>query len=120
MTEQQLNIGAILLEFGSPAAILAVWLHSLQLRSRLVVVLGAAAPLLCSYAYVVVRHAFVSRTDVDWGFYAMWLMTFWPYLACLVLGMGLSLLRQPVHLAMRFVVGLAAPVGVWFLIQGGL
>jgi hypothetical protein len=120
MTEQQLNAGAILIELGSFVAILSVAVHSPGLRSRLIVLLGAVAPLLCAYAYVTARYVAFPGTEYDWSFGAMWLMSFWPYIGCVVIGVFLSFLKMPINLAARFLMGLAAPVSVWLLIQAGV
>ena len=120
MTEQQLNAGAILIELGSLVAILSVWVRSPNSRSRLVVLLGAMTPLLISYGYVAVRSVVLARTDYDWAFHVMWLMTFWPYIGCVIIGIAVSLVKKPSNLAARFLLGLAAPAGVWLLIQAGV
>jgi len=120
MTEQQLNAGAILIELGSLVAILSVWVRSPNSRSRLAVLLGAVAPLLFAYGYVAVRYAVLAGTDYDWAFHAMWLMSFWPYIGCVTIGIAVSLVKKPITLAARFLMGLAAPAGVWLLIQAGV
>ena len=117
MTEQQLNAGAILIELGALVAILAVWVRSPESRPRLSVLLGALAPLLFAYGYVAVRYVALAGTDYDWAFHAMWLMSFWPYIGCVIIGIAVSLVKKPINLAARFLMGLAAPAGVWLLIQ---
>ena len=120
MTEQQLNAGAILIELGSLVVMLSVWVRSPNSRSRLAVLLGAVAPLLFAYGYIAFRYAVLSSTDYAWAFHAMWLMSFWPYIGCVIIGIAVSLVRRPFNLGARFLIGLAAPAVVWLLIQAGV
>jgi len=117
MTDALLTVATISIEIGTLVGALVAWMRMPKARPRLAVFLGALAPLFLVYVYVVVERQFSTRTDVEWAFYAMWIMTFWLYLACAIIGVCLLFLKRPVGLVARFFVGLAAPVCVVAFVQ---
>jgi predicted permease len=119
MTEQQLHIGSVLFEIGLPAGLLLAWHRVPNARKRIAVVLGAITPLLAAYLYVTATHSFVETAQDAWAFNAMWLMTFFPFLTCAIVGAALSLVSRPANLVARYFVGLSAPLLVVLLIWVG-
>jgi len=119
MTEQQLHIGSVLFELGLPAGLLIAWVRVPNARKRVAVVLGAITPLLATYLYITAAHSFVAAYKDTWAFNAMWLMSFFPFLACAIVGGALSLVPRPTNLAARYFVGLSVPLLVALLVWLG-
>lgn len=111
MTETSLNIGAIVLELGLPAGLLVLMILRPAARPRALVILGALFPALCLYGAIAASFL-VSREKSDaFAFYAMWVMTFAPYVALALGGVALSFLRWPRNYWARFGLGvLSTPV----------
>ncbi|WP_233840424.1 hypothetical protein [Dyella sp. 2HG41-7] len=105
MTETTLTIGAIALELGIPVGLLIFMALRPRVRPRAIVILGALFPALCLYGAIAVSYL-ISREKSDiFAFYAMWVMTFAPYLAVALGGLALSFLRSPTNYWARFGLG---------------
>jgi hypothetical protein len=111
MTETTLTIGAIALELGIPVGLLVFIALNPRVRPTAIVILGALFPALCLYGAIAVSYL-ISRGKSDiFAYYAMWVMTFMPYLVVALGGLALSLLRMPLNYWARFGLGmLTTPV----------
>jgi hypothetical protein len=107
-----LTYGAMFVECGLPLGLVIAWFRQPRSRARIVVVAGAVTPpfsfyLLASAAYVISRSK-----DIEWAFWAMWLVSLLPFVLCATLGAALSFIRRPARLAPRYLIGLVAPLAV--------
>lgn len=118
MLEIVLTAGCALVELGLPVALLLASRTRERLRSKAVVVLGAVSPLVALYAHVLVRQLADPGVDRRWAFGAVWVMTFLPYVACVLLGVALAFVPRPTHLGARYLLGLAVPAGLALLVLG--
>lgn len=111
MTDITLTIGALALELGIPVGLLIFMALRPRVRPRAIVILGALFPALCLYGAIAISYL-ISRGKSDmFAFYAMWVMTFAPYLAVALGGLALSFLRRPTNHWARFGLGvLTTPV----------
>lgn len=111
MTETSMNIGAIALELGLPVGLLVLVALRPEARPKAAVILGALLPALCLYCAMAASFL-ISRGKSDiFAFYAMWVMTFAPYVALALGGFALSFLRRPRSIWARFGLGvLTTPV----------
>ncbi|OIO67127.1 MAG: hypothetical protein CO186_09230 [Zetaproteobacteria bacterium CG_4_9_14_3_um_filter_49_83] len=99
---------AATLEIGTPIGLTVGWFQMPGLRKRIVVILGAVTPLLMAYTYTTVKYVVLNQEDAAWGFYAMWVMSFVPYLACMMIGLILGLLKRPNNQFIRYMIGFLA------------
>ena len=114
MTETSMNIGAIALELGLPVGLLVLAALKPAARPRVVVIVGALFPALCLYAAIAVSFL-ISRGKSDiFAFYAMWIMTFAPYVAVALGGIALSFLRWPGNFWARFGMGVLSTTAAYF------
>lgn len=118
MTEDLLNLTAIVFEIGLPVVIGVICLIKPNHRKWLVPVLGAVTPLLIVYAHYIVGYYFVSREEFEYGFLVMWVMSFFIY--CLMVATGfmvaISLRNKFNNYILYFIGFLAGPsVTVIFL-----
>ena len=111
MTETSLNIGAIAIELGLPVGLLVLMVLRPAVRPRAVVILGALFPVLCMYGAIAASFLVSQGKSGVFAFYAMWVMTFAPYVAVALGGLALSFLRWPRNYWARFGLGvLSTPV----------
>jgi hypothetical protein len=88
-------------------AVLAAWRPAA--RKWTVVVLGALTPLLLSLAATSVKHLVFADDEAGFIFGEIWITSFLPYVACLVLGSLMGLLKVPSGLSARYIMGLVPP-----------
>ena len=114
MTETAMNIGVIALEIGLPVGLLVLVALRPAVRPRVAVILGALFPALCLYAAIAASFL-ISRGKSDiFAFYAMWVMTFAPYVAIALGGFALSFLRWPRSIWARFGLGVLTTPAAYF------
>jgi len=114
MTETSMTIAAIALEFGLPVGLFVLAALRPTVRPRVVVILGALFPALCLYG-VIAASFLISRGKSDvFSFYAMWVMTFVPYVAIALGGFALSFLRWPRSVLARFGLGVLSTPAAYF------
>jgi hypothetical protein len=114
MTETFMNVGAIAVELGLPVGLLILMVLRPGVRPRAVVVLGAIFPALCLYALVAVSYLSSRGASDVFSFYAMWVMTFAPYVAVALGGVAVSFLRRPKNNWARFGLGLLSTPAAYF------
>jgi hypothetical protein len=105
MTETFLNIGAIFLELGLPIGLLILMALRPGVWPRAMVILGAIFPALCFYVSVAVSYLSSRGASDIFAFYAMWVMTFAPYVAVALGGLAVSFLQKPKNHWARFGLG---------------
>jgi hypothetical protein len=106
LTENELTAAAMLFELGIPLLCAwAIW-RTPRVRKKAVVILGAVTPALIVYAWIVVAYL-CSVKDSLFGILAVWVMTFFAYVALVIAGVLASFLSKPDHLYARFAMGLA-------------
>jgi len=114
LSEKTLSLGAGSLELGLPLVIAFMFWRIPQWRTKLIVMLGALTPAILIYASLLAAH--FSETDNlggRWAFYAVWEMSFVPYLAALSAGLAISFSSQPRSSVARYAIGiLSAPLAV--------
>lgn len=111
MTETQMNMGAIAVELGLPLALIVLMAFKPKTVSRAIVVLGAVFPALCLYGAVTISYVFSRGKSDIFSFFAMWLMTFAPYVAVAFGGLAVSFIGKPTGKLARFGMGLlSAPI----------
>jgi hypothetical protein len=114
MTETSINVGAIALELGLPVGLLVLLVLRPAVRPRVAVILGAVFPALFLYGAIAVSYL-ISRGKSDiFAFYAMWVMTFAPYVAIALGGFALSFLRSPRNNWARFGLGVLSAPAAYF------
>lgn len=91
---------------GVPVVLALLGAFRPALRKWVVVVLGALTPLLLSFAVTGVRYFGFAQEEAAMAIQEMWLTSFLPYVACLVFGSALGLLRVPAGLSARYILGL--------------
>lgn len=96
-------------ELGVPVVLAFLGAVRPPIRKWVVVVLGALTPLLLSLAVTGVRHFAFAQEEAGFAIWEMWLTSFLPYVACLVFGSALGLLRLPTGLSARYILGLVPP-----------
>lgn len=96
-------------ELGVPVVLAFLGAVRPPIRKWVVVVLGALTPLLLSLAVTSVRHFVFAQEEAGFAIFEMWLTSFLPYVACLVFGSALGLLRLPTGLSARYILGLVPP-----------
>jgi hypothetical protein len=109
MDDTTLSIGAASLEIGAPACFVALILHRPKVRRFAVVILGATCIPLGLYLLIAISH-FLHPADknVEFAFYAMWVMTFEVYIALLVGATAMAFVPRPTNLIVRFFLGIAS------------
>ena len=120
MNDQTRSILAAFLELALPVALViscVLWPTSTR---RSVVVLGAITPLLIGCAATAVRYLLQGQQDAQWAFFAMWTMSFIPYVACAAVGTALGLLSVPKGTFARYILGFASPSAVALLVAVGV
>ncbi|WP_445145029.1 hypothetical protein [Dyella sp. Tek66A03] len=116
MDDMTLSIAAASFELGVPAGALALYLYRPKHRRAVIVVLGATCLPLALYLLIVAGHFLSSAgKSQDFAFYAMWVMTFWAYLAVLVGAIAVAFVSRPTNLVARFFVGLASAPASYLL-----
>ena len=109
MSDTQLTVVAAVIDVGATTALALTHIRKPQLRHRTAVILGAVTPILLFYAYVAGGIALGRRDNGSlWAFYAMWVMTFWGFVASFLFGLGISLAPIPLNLYGRYAFGLVA------------
>ena len=117
MSEDVLNFSAIAFELGVPAALLAAASLNQTIRPKVASVLGAISPYLFAYVATTVQWLLSDRSpESSFGFHAMWIMSFVPYVFGLIVGCVLAFWPKPDALIGRFLVSLAASVGLGGLV----
>ena len=112
LSENQLNLAAILFEIGVPVAAIVVAVRVSRLRKFTVVILGAIAPPLLFYLAVAVAY-YLNPSDKGniFAFYAMWIMSFFVYATLFLGGLILAFIPRPSNLYGRFFLGMiCAPI----------
>ena len=89
MDERVLNFLAIVIEIGLPISFGLAAILFKSLRRAMIGGLLGAAPFLLFYAAVSIDYC-TQASDSSWAFHAMWIMTFIPYIATVLLGVGLG------------------------------
>jgi hypothetical protein len=118
VSEALLSVLAGSLALGLPVFLVALAILRPGARGK-VVVLGAVTPLLFSYAATAFEWCMLQRTEFQWAFQTMWLMSFWPFVACAALGLLLSLSPRPSKAVYRFFMGFLAPAAIAGLVAMG-
>ena len=76
-------------------------------------VIGAVTPLLMVFLSITAMHLLAgAEPEESWAFHAVWIMAFFGYVACLLLGAVLATLRRPEAIWKRF--GLAVCAALLF------
>jgi hypothetical protein len=114
MTETFMNIGAIALELGLPVGLLILMALRPGVRPRAEVILGAIFPALCFYASVAASYLSSRGVSDIFAFYAMWEMTFAPYVAMALGGLAVSFLQKPKNHWARFGLGMLSTSVAYF------
>lgn len=111
----------MLFELGVPALLVTLCWVTPRCKRKGVVVLGALTPLLLAYAATACQYLASDRLPgLAFGFWAMWLMTFAPFVGCALLGIGLSFIPKPDSTVARYALGFAAPAFIGLAIFVGL
>jgi hypothetical protein len=120
ISDLTLSVLAALFELGIPAALIVMFVRSPRSRRWAVVLLGGLLPWVCLYIYGYISHL-VDPVHSNFGFYAMWVMSFFLYVVSLLVCLALSLVPRPRHLLVRFVASfvLIACGIVWFGVRHG-
>jgi len=104
---------AAALEFGVPLVLGVTYWRSHTLKPKLVVLLGAVTPFLICYSLICATYPFRDVTN-PWAaepFNLAQQMSLWPYVATILVGIGLSFSPQPSHFVARYFLGLlGAPI----------
>ena len=112
----------MLVELGVPVALAATAYYRPQLRRRLAPIGGSVLPFLVAYLATWVGWLSGDRSpESSFGVYAMWLMSFIPYLIALTIGAALGFARRPESLVWRFGAGAflaPAVIGMLLLMEG--
>jgi len=109
VSETEMLWGALLFELGVPIAGIMVTLRAPRLRKFVILVLGAVTPVLLLYGAVTVAFLLNPADKGNiFSFYAMWVMSFFPYAAILVDGIALAFVPRPSNLYARFLIGFAS------------
>ena len=120
VSEELMTLGAVSVELGAPIALAVLYWRRPQLRSKVVVVLGAVTPLLLAYIVILVGFLIDPQDPGNrFSFYAGPVMSFVAYLGCLALGIGMSFIPWPQHLALRYILGALAVVALGTFLLGG-
>ena len=82
-----LSFGAAIIEIIVPLAIIFLYQKSPVSRRPLLTAIGAVSPLLVFYLVVSISFIFSSSEDVLFSFYAMWAMSFVPYIGLVFIGL---------------------------------
>jgi hypothetical protein len=109
LSDGMLVVGAGLVEFGLPAALIWSVKTSARWRPKAVVVLGTLTPLFLIYATACFYSIFVSglnRTDLIYLLAAL-PVGFVFYVATVLLGAAVAFIRKPAGLWARFALGMA-------------
>ena len=96
-------------ELGVPIVLSFLGALRPAMRKWVVVVLGALTPILLSLAVTSARHFALAQEEAGFAVWEMWLTSFLPYVACLVFGSALGLLRFPTGMSARYILGLVPP-----------
>jgi hypothetical protein len=112
LNDRIISLGAASLELGLPLTIALLSWRIPKLRSRLVVLLGTLTPALLFYTCVfVARLADLDNLDGRWALYAVWVMSFLPYMSALIIGLAVSFSGRPRRYVARYALGLlCAPI----------
>src|ERR1035437_2524500 len=103
MDERYLTIAAVLFEAGVPIVAALLLLRASKLRNYVVVVLGSVTPMLIIYAGIVIAYWVIPyNVDVQFAFYAGWVLSFILYAVSFILGIVLSLIPRPSNLIARY------------------
>lgn len=101
-----MTFGAAGFELGLPLLIALLYPRLPPLRSKLVVLLGALSPAVLIYVCLIAEHlAAADDLGGRWAFYAVWEISFFPYLAALIAGLAVSFASQPRTLIARYAMG---------------
>jgi hypothetical protein len=120
MSDDTLTIGAAALELGVPFAAALLFWRDPPLRPRIAVILGALTPLLLLYFMLTLGYLIGPPSQGSrWSFGAVWLMSFVPHVASLLLGLALSMLPRPRASHLRFALGMAGVLGAGVLLYAG-
>jgi hypothetical protein len=120
MNDEALTLASAFVELGLPLGLLIAMIARPDYRSKLIVILGSITPAIAMYLWIAFEYLVLDRVDdAGWAFYAMWAMSFFPYLGCALLGLCLCFVPVPKHLVLRFGLGLLAPATVAGLIALG-
>lgn len=111
MSDTCLSLAAAAVELGYPLLLLILMKLLPRFRAKLIVALGAVFPMAVLYIASAVSYLITPRTPSSmFAFFAMWVMTFGPYIAIAVGGILLALMQRPRNMVGRFFLGvLSAP-----------
>lgn len=109
MDDRVLTQIALVIELGLPIFLVFGIAFRPAKARRLLIILGAVTPWLFLYMFVAVGFWTDGRQNDRFAFYAMWIMTLIPYLACAALGYVVSWFVFPVRAIWSYAVGLAVP-----------
>jgi hypothetical protein len=107
-TQTNIYLAAIF-ELGVPVVLAFLGAVRPATRKWVVVVLGSLTPLLLSLAVTGIRYFVFAQEEAGFAVWEMWLTSFLPYVASLVFGSALGLLRFPTGLSARYILGLVPP-----------
>ncbi len=117
MTDTQLKVGAMLVEIGVPVAITITLFIAPRFRPLCYSMLGSVTPLLFAYFSATVSTWNVSDSVERTAVEAMWLMSLYPYLFVLTIGILLGFYRKPERSVSRFMLSAVVSIFVlWALI----
>jgi len=108
-------VTAILIELGLPIVLLVLCFKTPSKRPFLVPILSATVPFIIGYAYTIIGHILKPTSDTYWAVSAMWEMSFFLYVATVILSMIVSfLMPRKTNLLIRAILGAIAGPLVFF------
>lgn len=116
LTDTQLTIGAMLVEIGVPIAVSVTLFVAPKFRPFCYSILGSVTPLLFGYLSTIVSTWNIEDPAEKWAVGAMWVMSFFPYVISLTVGVSLGLSSIPKHSVARFVLSAVVSISVLWAI----
>ena len=107
MNYLELTIVATIFECAIPIGLIILSLFKPSMRKRTLVILGSLTPILAVFIWGIVSTNIHPTAEGQWAVRAMWAMGFAAYIASLAVGVGMSMMRRPQHLFMRYCLGFA-------------